>query len=126
MYIAISHTINKSKEPLVGVLYGVVLYVLLFQIAKFGVSKLMSKAVIINNDNEEENNNTAQMPTKEIVLNLLKGSLFILLLFGINLGFKSVMDSLVKTRNNNNVSIVNEMIKNRFSLTNLPVKSNRA
>ena len=97
----------------------------IFHIAKFGVSKLMSKAVIINNDNEEENNNTDRW-LKEIVLNLLKGSLFILLLFGINLGFKSVMDSLVKTRNNNNVSIVNEMIKNRFSLTNLPVKSDRA
>ena len=127
LYMSISHTTNKSKEPLVGVMYGVVLYTLLFPIAKFGISKLMSRPIIINSENDEENNNTTEIPNRDVVLNLVKGSLFILLLYGVNLGYKSIIDSLVKTRNNNNVGIVNEMIRNRFSLTNLPVnKSNRA
>ena len=69
LYLSISHTVKNSKEPLVGVMYGIVLYILLFPIAKFGMMKLMKKP--------EENEPLEQ---GEIVLNLLRGSLFLALL----------------------------------------------
>ena len=110
IYISLSHTISKSKEPLVGVMYGVVLYALLFPVAKFGMNKIMEGT-------EGENQ-------RESILNLIKGSLFIALLVGLHLGFEHIMNSLVKTRKNSNGGLLNEMIRNRYSLTNLPVKRN--
>lgn len=113
IYISLSHTISKSKEPLVGVMYGVVLYALLFPVAKFGMNKIM-----------KETEGTEGEKQRESILNLIKGSLFIALLVGLHLGFEHIMNSLVKTRNNSNGGLLNEMIRNRYSLTNLPVKGN--
>ena len=110
IYISLSHTISKSKEPLVGVMYGVVLYALLFPVAKFGMNKIMK-----GTEGEKQ---------RESILNLIKGSLFIALLVGLHLGFEHIMNSLVKTRKNSNGGLLNEMIRNRYSLTNLPVKRN--
>lgn len=113
IYISLSHTISKSKEPLVGVMYGVVLYALLFPVAKFGMNKIM-----------KETEGTEGEKQRESILNLIKGSLFIALLVGLHFGFEHIMNSLVKTRNNSNGGLLNEMIRNRYSLTNLPVKGN--
>lgn len=113
IYISLSHTISKSKEPLVGVMYGVVLYALLFPVAKFGMNKIMKGT-----------EGTEGEKQRESILNLIKGSLFIALLVGLHLGFEHIMNSLVKTRNNSNGGLLNEMIRNRYSLTNLPVKRN--
>lgn len=127
LYISLNHTLKVSKEPMVGVMYGVVLYALLFPVAKFIISKIVVKPEISLVFNEEDEETKApEMSNRDIVLNLVKGSLVILVLFGTAEAYKSVMNSLVKTRNNNNVGLVNDMIRSRFSLTNLPVKSNRA
>lgn len=124
LYISLTHTLKVSKEPMVGVMYGVVLYALLFPVGKFIISKVMVKPVEIEVENRE--NSVPEMANRDLALNLVKGSLIILVLFGTAEAYKSVMNSLVKTRNNNNVGLVNDMIRSRFSLTNLPVKSNRA
>ena len=124
LYISLTHTLKVSKEPMVGVMYGVVLYALLFPVGKFIISKVMDKPVVIEVENGE--NSVPEMANRDLALNLVKGSLIILVLFGTAEAYKSVMNSLVKTRNNNNVGLVNDMIRSRFSLTNLPVKSNRA
>lgn len=113
LYISIYHTVTKSKEPMVGVMYGLVLYALLFPIAKFGMKKLMIKP---DEDKSLEH--------RDIVLNIIRGSLLITLLFGAHFGFSQIINSLVKTRNNNNGGLINELIRNRYSLTNLPVKGN--
>ena len=127
LYISLTHTLKVSKEPMVGVMYGVVLYALLFPVGKFIISKVMDKPVVIEVENgQNEENNVPEIANRDLALNLVKGSLIILVLFGTAEAYKSVMNSLVKTRNNNNDGLVNDMIRSRFSLTNLPVKSNRA
>ena len=126
LYISITHTLKVSKEPMVGVMYGVVLYALLFPVGKFIISKLMEKpisSIVLDEDGEEKEPEIAK---RDLALNFIKGSLIILVLFGAAEAYKSIMNSLVKTRNNNNLGLVNDMIRNRFSLTNLPVKTNRA
>lgn len=126
LYISITHTLKVSKEPMVGVMYGVVLYALLFPVGKFIISKLMEKpisSIVLDEDGEEKEPDIAN---RDLALNFIKGSLIILVLFGTAEAYKSVMNSLVKTRNNNNLGLVNDMIRSRFSLTNLPVKTNRA
>jgi|TARA_Y100000389_G_C17403062_1_gene486463 hypothetical protein len=121
LYIAISHTITKSKEPLVGVIYGIVLYALLFPIAKFGMMKLMTTP----EEPQEEDEKPEPLEHREVVLNLVRGSLFIALLAGLHFGYGHIVNSLVKTRRTSNNGLINDMIRNRYSLTNLPVKSNR-
>ena len=126
LYISITHTLKVSKEPMVGVMYGVVLYALLFPVGKFIISKLMEKpisSIVLDDDGEEK---APEIANRDLALNFIKGSLIILVLFGAAEAYKSIMNSLVKTRNNNNLGLVNDMIRNRFSLTNLPVKTNRA
>lgn len=126
LYISITHTLKVSKEPMVGVMYGVVLYALLFPVGKFIISKLMEKpisSIVLDEDGEEK---APEIANRDLALNFIKGSLIILVLFGAAEAYKSIMNSLVKTRNNNNLGLVNDMIRNRFSLTNLPVKTNRA
>ena len=106
LYLSISHTVKNSKEPLVGVMYGIVLYILLFPIAKFGMMKLMKKP--------EENEPLEQ---GEIVLNLLRGSLFWAYSVGLHFWITTtIVNSLVKTRRTSNNGLINDMIRNRYRL----------
>ncbi len=85
----------------------------------FGMMKLMTKP----EEPTEEGEKPEPLEQRDMVLNLVRGSLFIAFA-GLHFGYNHIVNSLVKTRRTSNNGLINDMIRNR-KFNQFPVKSNQ-
>ena len=111
--MTLSYTLNTSKNMLVGTLFGVMLMVIVFPLAKSTLNLSVSGIDdLIREKTEYEN--------KEKLPNIAVGLLVIGLLFGLQMLFQKTLDYSQIAGVIVQSNAINELIKNKFSLANVP------
>lgn len=111
--MTLSYTLTKSKNVLVGTLFGVMLMVIVFPIAKTSLNLVITETDKLIKE-KTDLDNEHKLP------NIAVGLVVIGLLFGLQMLFQKTLDYSQLTGMIVKSNTLNNLIKNKYSLANVP------